>query len=227
MKKLFTSGALILAVFLSGNVLATELETEAQKLGYIIGMDIGASLKEQGTDLDLDTLVEAIKATYNDEPLALTPEEAASIRETFIAQRRAEAEQQRESMGSINAAEGDKFLLENRDKEGVQVTDTGLQYKVVVMGDGAKPAASDKVTVHYRGTLLNGEEFDSSYSRNQPTSFQLDQVIPGWTEGVALMPVGSKFMFFIPPGLAYGPNGGGPIGPNATLIFEVELLSID
>ena len=227
MKKLFTSGALILAVFLSGNVLATELETEAQKLGYIIGMDIGASLKQQGADLDLDTLVEAIKATYNNEPLALTPEEAASIRETFIAQRRAEAEQQRDSMASINAAEGDKFLLENRDKEGVQVTDTGLQYKVVVMGDGAKPAASDKVTVHYRGTLLNGEEFDSSYSRNQPTSFQLDQVIPGWTEGVALMPVGSKFMFFIPPGLAYGPNGGGPIGPNATLIFEVELLSID
>jgi FKBP-type peptidyl-prolyl cis-trans isomerase FkpA/FKBP-type peptidyl-prolyl cis-trans isomerase FklB len=217
----------MMAVFLSGNVLATELETEAQKLGYIIGMDIGASLKQQGADLDLDTLVEAIKATYNNEPLALTPEEAASIRETFIAARRAEAEQQRDSMGSINAAEGDKFLLENRVKEGVQVTDSGLQYKVVVMGDGAKPAASDKVTVHYRGTLLNGEEFDSSYSRNQPTSFQLDQVIPGWTEGVALMPVGSKFMFYIPPGLAYGANGGGPIGPNATLIFEVELLSID
>ena len=227
MKQLFTSGVLMMAVFLSGNVLATELETEAQKLGYIIGMDIGASLKQQGADLDLDTLVEAIKATYNNEPLALTPEEAASIRETFIAQRRAEAEQQRDSMASINAAEGDKFLLENRDKEGVQVTDTGLQYKVVVMGEGAKPTANDKVTVHYRGTLLNGEEFDSSYSRNQPTSFQLDQVIPGWTEGVALMPVGSKFMFFIPPDLAYGPNGGGPIGPNATLIFEVELLSID
>ena len=90
-----------------------------------------------------------------------------------------------------------------------------------------KPAASDKVTVHYRGTLLNGEEFDSSYSRNQPTSFQLDQVIPGWTEGLQMMPVGSKFMFYIPPNLAYGPNGGGPIGPNSTLIFEVELLSID
>jgi len=222
MKQLFTSGVLMMAVFLSGNVLATELETEAQKLGYIIGMDIGASLKQQGADLDLDTLVEAIKATYNNEPLALTPEEAASVRETFIAARRVEAEQQRDSMGSINAAEGDKFLLENRVKEGVQVTDSGLQYKVVVMGDGAKPAASDKVTVHY-----HGEEFDSSYSRNQHTSFQLDQVIPGWTEGLALMPVGSKFMFFIPPNLAYGANGGGPIGPNATLIFEVELLSID
>ena len=227
MKQFFIGGALVAAVFLSGNILATELETDAQKLGYIIGMDIGSSLKQQGAELDLDTLIDAIRATYNDEALAMTPEEAASIRETFIAARRAEAEQQRDSMSSINAAEGDKFLLENRVKEGVQVTDSGLQYKVVVMGDGAKPAASDKVTVHYRGTLLNGEEFDSSYSRNQPTSFQLDQVIPGWTEGVALMPVGSKFMFYIPPGLAYGPNGGGPIGPNATLIFEVELLSID
>jgi len=227
MKQFFMGGALVAAVFLSGNVMATELETEAQKLGYIIGMDIGSSLKEQGTDLDLDTLIEAIRATYNNETLAMTPEEAASVRETFIAARRAEADQQRESMSSINATEGDKFLLENRVKEGVQVTDSGLQYKVIVMGDGAKPNANDKVTVHYRGTLLNGEEFDSSYSRNQPTSFQLDQVIAGWTEGVALMPVGSKFLFYIPPDLAYGAAGGGPIGPNSTLIFEVELLSID
>jgi len=227
MRRSFIKGALFSAVLLSGNALAVELETEGQKLGYIIGMDIGASLKQQGTELDLDSLIEAIRATYNNEPLAMTPEEAASVRETFIAARRAEAEQERASMASINAAEGDKFLLENRAKEGVQLTDSGLQYQVVVMGDGAKPVASDKVTVHYRGTLLNGEEFDSSYSRNQPTSFQLDQVIPGWTEGVQLMPVGSKFMFYIPSNLAYGPNGGGPIGPNATLIFEVELLSID
>jgi len=227
MKQFFMGGALVAAAFLSGNVMATELETDEQKLGYIIGMDIGSSLKQQGTELDLDTLIEAIRATYNNETLAMTPEEAASVRETFIAARRAEADQQRESMSSINATEGDKFLLENRVKEGVQVTDSGLQYKVIVMGDGAKPNANDKVTVHYRGTLLNGEEFDSSYSRNQPTSFQLDQVIPGWTEGVALMPVGSKFLFYIPPDLAYGAAGGGPIGPNSTLIFEVELLSID
>jgi len=218
---------LLAAVLLSGNAFSTELETDAQKLGYIIGMDIGSSLKQQGGNLDLDTLIEAIRATYNNQPLAMTPEEAAAVRETFIAARRAEAEQQRQSMASINAAEGDKFLLENRVKEGVQLTDSGLQYQVVVMGDGAKPAATDTVTVHYRGTLINGEEFDSSYSRNEPTTFQLNQVIPGWTEGVQLMPVGSKFKFFIPPNLAYGPNGGGPIGPNATLIFEVELLGIE
>lgn len=227
MKQIFIKGALLSFALVSAVAVAAELETEAQKLGYIIGMDIGASLKQQGTDVDIDALLEAVKATYNGEPLAMTPEEAASIRETFIAARRAEAEEQRSNMAAINAEEGDKFLLENRNNEGVQVTDSGLQYKVVVMGDGAKPAASDKVTVHYRGTLLNGEEFDSSYSRNQPTSFKLDQVIPGWTEGVQLMPVGSKFMFYIPPNLAYGANGGGPIGPNSTLIFEVELLSID
>ena len=130
-------------------------------------------------------------------------------------------------MAATNAAEGDKFLLENRGKEGVQVTDSGLQYKVIEMGDGPKPAASDKVTVHYRGSLLNGTEFDSSYARNQPMTFQLDQVIPGWTEGVQLMPVGSKFMFYIPPNLAYGAGGSGPIGPNSTLVFEVELLGIE
>lgn len=227
MKHIIKVGILCLAVLTSGIAMAAELETEAQKLGYIIGMDIGASLKQQGADLDLDALFDAVRATYNDEPLAMTPEEAATIRESFIAKRRAEAEMERQSSAAGNAAEGDKFMLENRSKEGVVMTDSGLQYKVIQMGEGAKPAATDTVTVHYRGTLLDGQEFDSSYSRNQPMTFQLNQVIPGWTEGVQLMPVGSKFMFYIPPNLAYGPNGGGPIGPNSTLIFEVELLGIE
>jgi FKBP-type peptidyl-prolyl cis-trans isomerase len=227
MKRILTPAALVAATLLSGSVLAADLETDAEKLGYIIGMDIGGSLKQQNADIDLDTLFDAIRATYNDQPLAMTPEEAATIREEFIAKRRAAAEAERDTLAARNAAEGDKFLLENRVKEGVAITDSGLQYKVIEMGDGAKPVATDKVTVHYRGTLLNGEEFDSSYSRGEPVSFALNQVIPGWTEGVQLMPVGSKFMFFIPPDLGYGPAGGGPIGPNATLIFEVELLGID
>ena len=227
MKHLIRSGMLIAAVLAAGPAMAAELETDAQKLGYIIGMDIGGSLKQQGAEIDLDSLFDAIRATYKGEALALTPEQAATIREEFIAKRRAEAEADRQAAAASNATEGDKFLLENRVKEGVVVTDSGLQYKVIEMGDGAKPSASDKVTVNYRGTLLNGEEFDSSYARNQPVSFQLDQVIPGWTEGLQLMPVGSKFMFYIPPNLAYGPGGGGPIGPNATLIFEVELLGIE
>jgi len=227
MKRFLTFGSLMAAILFTGNALATELETEAQKLGYIIGMDIGASLKQQGTNLDLDALYDAIKATYNGEPLAMTPEEAATIRESFIAERRVEAEAERNAQVATNAVEGDKFLLENRTKEGVMLTDSGLQYKVIEMGDGPKPTATDTVKVHYRGTLLNGEEFDSSYARGEPISFVLNKVIPGWTEGVQLMPVGSKFMFYIPPDLAYGPAGGGPIGPNATLVFQVELLDIE
>jgi FKBP-type peptidyl-prolyl cis-trans isomerase len=226
MKNYFFLGLLAALPLMSNTVSAAKPETEAQKLGYIIGMDIGASLKQQGSDIDLDTLFEAIKTTYEDGEPAISAEEATAIREEFIATRRAEADADKQSLSSENSAEGDKFLLENRVKEGVMITDSGLQYEVLEMGDGPKPQSTDKVEVHYRGTLLNGEEFDSSYARGEPISFELDKVIAGWTEGVQLMPVGSKFMFYIPPGLAYGPAGGGPIGPNATLIFQVELLSI-
>lgn len=227
MKHLIRSGMLIAVALMTGPMMAAELETDAQKLGYIIGMDIGKTLKQQQAEIDLDNLFEAIGAAYRDEPLAISEEEARAIRETFIAEQRAAADAKRAEAAASNAAEGDKFLLENRLKEGVEVTESGLQYKVLEMGDGPKPGATDRVTVHYRGTLLNGDEFDSSYSRNQPATFQLNQVIPGWTEGVQLMPVGSKFMFYVPPNLGYGPTGGGPIGPNATLIFEVELLGIE
>lgn len=227
MRRIFALALLAVTPLLSTSAIAAKPETDAQKLGYIIGMDIGASLKQQGSDLDLEALFDAVRTTYAGGTPELTPEEAATIREAFIAQRRAAAEVERQSLGATNAAEGEKFLLENRTKEGIQVTQSGLQYQVLEMGTGPKPAKTDKVKVHYRGTLLNGEEFDSSYARGEPISFALDQVIAGWTEGVQLMPVGSKFMFFIPPDLAYGPAGGGPIGPSATLIFQVELLGIE
>ncbi len=226
MRNTITTCALAAAVVFAGNALAAELETEAQKLGYVFGMEIGGQLKQGGAELDIDTLAEALKAAYNGEELALTPEQATAIRNEYIAARRAEAEKAQANMAASNAAEGDKFLLENAQKEGVQVTESGLQYQVITMGDGPKPAATDTVTVHYRGTLLNGQEFDSSYSRNQEATFGLNQVIPGWTEGLQLMPVGSTFKFFIPANLAYGPNGPPSIGPNATLIFDVELLGI-
>ena len=227
MRKVFVLGLLVALPLISSTLYAAKPETEAQKLGYIIGMDIGASLKQQGSDIDLDSLFQAVRTTYKGETPELTPEEAAKIREAYIAKRRAAAESERKTLAAANAKEGDKFLLENRSKKGVVVTKSGLQYKVLEMGKGPKPAATDKVTVHYRGTLLDGKEFDSSYARGKPVTFELDKVIPGWTEGVQLMPVGSKFMFYIPPDLAYGANGGGPIGPNATLIFQVELLGIE
>jgi FKBP-type peptidyl-prolyl cis-trans isomerase len=227
MKFLTRCGLILAVVTFSMNTWATELNTDEQKLGYIIGMDIGKSLREQGTEVDLDSLIEAIRSTYKGEDLAMTAEEAAAVRQTYVTKKQAEQQQATEVAGESNLAEGQKFLAENKVKEGVQTTASGLQYKVITVGDGAKPVATDTVKVHYRGTLLDGTEFDSSYARNEPISFGLNRVIAGWTEGVALMPIGSKFMFFIPPELAYGAGGGGPIPPNSTLIFEVELLDIE
>jgi len=227
MKFLTRCGLILAVVTFSMNTWATELNTDEQKLGYIIGMDIGKSLREQGTEVDLDSLIEAIRSTYKGEELAMTTEEAAAVRQAYVTKKQAEQQQATAVAGESNLAEGQKFLAENKVKEGVQTTASGLQYKVVTMGDGAKPVATDTVKVHYRGTLLDGTEFDSSYARNEPISFGLNRVIAGWTEGVALMPIGSKFMFFIPPELAYGAGGGGPIPPNSTLIFEVELLDIE
>jgi FKBP-type peptidyl-prolyl cis-trans isomerase len=220
-------GLILAAITISINTWAADLKTDEQKLGYIIGMDIGKSLSEQGTEVDLDSLIDAIRSTYNGEELKLTDEEAAAIRQEYVEKRQAEQQVETAAAGQGNLVEGQKFLAENKVKEGVQTTASGLQYKVVTMGDGAKPAAEDTVKVHYRGTLLDGTEFDSSYARNEPISFGLNRVIPGWTEGVQLMPIGSKFIFYIGPELAYGEGGGGPIPPNSTLVFEVELLEIE
>ncbi len=220
-------GLMMAIVTLSINAWATELETEEQKLGYIIGMDIGKSLKQQGTIVDLGALIDAITATYKGEELAMTDEEAAAIRQVYVEQRQTAAHAETAAAGQENLVAGQQFLAENKSKEGVQTTESGLQYKVLTMGEGAKPAATDTVKVHYSGKLLDGTEFDSSYARNEPISFALNRVIAGWTEGMQLMPIGSKFEFYIAPELAYGEGGGGPIPPNSTLIFEVELLDIE
>ena len=220
-------GLLLAVTAISINTWATDLDTEPQKLGYIIGMDIGKSLREQGAEVDIDTLLEAVRATYDGKELAMTEEEAAAVRQEYVAKRQAEQQAETSAAGSENAAAGAAFLAANGSKEGVITTASGLQYEVMTMGDGAMPVATDTVKVHYRGTLLDGTEFDSSYSRNEPITFALNRVIPGWTEGVQLMPIGSKFMFYVPSELAYGEGGGGPIPPNSTLQFEVELLDIE
>ena len=228
MRKQFVAAS-ALALSFSTDALAqtTELETDQDRLSYTIGMDIGQSLSGQDMDLNIDILMEALRATYMGEETLLTQEEALAEREAFIQRRQQELEQQRTRDAEINAAEGAAFLAENAGKEGVQVTESGLQYRVIEEGDGDRPAATDRVTVHYKGTLINGVEFDSSYSRGEPATFALNQVIPGWTEGLQLMRTGSRYEFFIPSELAYGEQGRpGPIGPNSTLVFEVELLEI-
>jgi FKBP-type peptidyl-prolyl cis-trans isomerase len=209
------------------------LETEKQQISYMIGLDMAKSLEPIKDGLDLDVFAEAMKAQFEGEAPKMTEEQSLAVQEAFTtklqakqAAEQAAAAAEREAQGERNKVEGPAFLADNKDKPGVTTTASGLQYLVVRAGSGAKPTADDIVRVHYKGTLLDGTEFDSSYERGQPAEFGLNQVIPGWSEGVALMPVGSKYTFWIPAELGYGDSGGGPIPPNAVLTFEVELLDI-
>lgn len=205
----------------------TALETPEQRLSYTIGMDIGQSLSDQDMPLDIEILMQGLRDSYLGEETLLTQEEALAEREKFIQQRQQSLAEQRAEDARINLEEGQAFLAANADKPGVEVTESGLQYRVIEEGEGASPGANDRVTVHYRGRLISGVEFDSSYARDEPATFGLGQVIPGWTEGLQLMQEGAKYEFFIPSDLAYGEQGRpGPIGPNSTLIFEVELIEV-
>ncbi len=196
-------------------------------MSYAIGMNIGKSLKRDSVDVDPVILLHAIKDVLGDGKLLLTDQEAQTTLTALQADLRKKQELQMQQLADTNKKESDAFLAANKTKEGVVSLPSGLQYKILQEGTGPNPVATDTVTVNYRGTLLNGSEFDSSYKRGQPATFPVGQIIKGWTEALQLMPVGSKWQLFIPPDLAYGPRGtGANIGPNSTLVFEVELLSI-
>jgi FKBP-type peptidyl-prolyl cis-trans isomerase FklB len=213
-------------LFLINQVHAQEnlvLKNQKEKMSYIIGMDIGNNLKKQGIDIETNILIKGIKDAFASAKSLLSEQE---IRET-LATFQKEMQAKQEEVGKKNKKEGEAFLAENMKKEGVKTLPSGLQCKVIKAGTGKKPKLTDTVTAHYRGTLIDGTEFDSSYKRGKPTSFSVSGVIPGWTEALQLMEEGAKWGLFIPPNLAYGERGaGGMIGPNATLIFEVELVSI-
>jgi FKBP-type peptidyl-prolyl cis-trans isomerase len=203
------------------------LDTPEKRLSYGIALRMGERMKSDGMSLDVDAYAQGIRDAFEGADAKLTDEEINA--EMMAFQERLQAEQQaaQEAAATANAEAGAAFLAENANREGVTVTDSGLQYEVIEPGEGAKPGLDDTVEVHYRGTWIDGTEFDSSYSRGQTVSFGVTQVIAGWTEALQLMSVGAKYTLYIPSDLAYGPGGAGQaIGPNATLIFDVELVSI-
>lgn len=204
-----------------------DLSTDEAKLGYALGLQVGNSIQRLDTDVDLDALSQAIRDVMAGEEPQMAMEDAAQILMALRQQVQQQQQAEQSAAAGDNMAASQAFLEENSTKEGVQTTDSGLQYKVVEEGDGASPGPDDVVTVHYRGTLIDGTQFDSSYDRGTPATFPVGGVIAGWTEALQLMSVGSKYELYIPPDLAYGANGaGGRIGPNEALIFEVELLEV-
>ena len=211
------------------------LATEKQQVSYMIGMDIGKSLKPMKEEVDMATLKRALDDVVNDKKLLLNDEQVAQVMQAFSVKMQAKQQEEMVKKQAEMAAQGKKnielektFLATNGKKPGVVTTASGLQYQVVTQGTGAKPKATDNVSVHYTGTLLDGTEFDSSYKRNEPAQFVLGSVVPGWQEALQLMPVGSKYKLWIPAKLGYGEQGtpGGPIPPNSTLVFDVELIDI-
>jgi FKBP-type peptidyl-prolyl cis-trans isomerase FklB len=203
------------------------LVTDKQKESYALGMNIARRLTSQPVELDKDALAQGFKDELSGGKMQLTDDEAAVELKKLSDEAQANAQKQQQQAAEANMKEGEAFLAANKTKPGVVALPSGLQYKIEKEGTGPKPTASDTVVCNYRGTFLDGKEFDSSYKRGQPATFPVGGVIKGWTEALQLMPVGSKWELFIPSNLAYGERGaGGVIGPNETLVFEVELLSI-
>jgi FKBP-type peptidyl-prolyl cis-trans isomerase FklB len=207
------------------------LKTQQEKASYAIGANIGRGMKKDGVQIDPRVLSRGISDALAGKKLAMTDEEMQASLTTLQAEVRKKLEAEAAATAAANKTAGDQFLAANKTKEGVVTLPSGLQYKILKEGTGPKPTAADQVECNYRGTLVDGTEFDSSYKRGQPATFPVGQVIKGWTEALQLMPVGSKWELFVPSNLAYGERGAGQrgadvIGPNSTLIFEVELLSI-
>ena len=203
------------------------LKTQKERLSYVIGVDIGKGMKAQSLDVDPDILFRGVKDALAGGALQMSEEEMQAIKNAVRKEMMAKQAEETKKLAEKNSKEGEAFLEENKKKEGVKTLPSGLQYKVITEGTGRTPQPADTVTVNYRGTTVDGKEFDSSYKRGQPAHLPVSGVIPGWSEALQLMKEGAKWQLFIPPGLAYGDKGAGNlIGPNATLIFEVELISI-
>ena len=204
-----------------------KFKTEKEKYGYMVGMDVARSIAQIKDEVDTAAVIQALTASLKGEKTTLTDAEAVAVRQEFMQKLQGRQVAKMKDEADKNQKEGDAFLAKNKDKPGVKVTASGLQYEVVKQGTGPKPKATDVVKVDYTGTKIDGTKFDSSVDRGQPATFPLNQVVPGWTEGLQLMPVGSEYKFYIPGKLAYGERGPAQIGPNATLVFSVKLIGIE
>ncbi|MCH9829635.1 MAG: FKBP-type peptidyl-prolyl cis-trans isomerase [Gammaproteobacteria bacterium] len=204
------------------------LETDQQKLGYALGHDLARSLENAKDEIDTAALKRGIDDAFSGQEPLMDEKSREEVKTAVAKRLQEQAVKKHDEEAQANLDKGEAFLAENAKKDGVMTTDSGLQYEVMTAGEGDNPTAQDKVTVNYKGTLIDGTVFDSSYDRGEPVTFPLSNVIKGWTEGVQLMKPGAKYKFFIPSELAYGERGaGGRIGPNEALVFEVELLEVE
>ncbi|MEW6306919.1 MAG: FKBP-type peptidyl-prolyl cis-trans isomerase [Verrucomicrobiota bacterium] len=236
MKSLVAAGLALIATSPALAQQKVELKTDKDKVSYSIGADIGRNFKQQELDVNPEAFAAGLRDGITGAKTQLTDEEMMAAIQALQQQMRAKAmarasaaAEQSKAEGEKNKKEGDQFLADNKKKQGVVTLPSGLQYTVVTEGTGAKPKADSMVKTHYKGTFIDGKEFDSSYKRGEPATFPVNGVIKGWTEALQLMKVGSKWKLFVPSNLAYGEEGagGGAIAPNSTLIFEVELLAIE
>lgn len=228
MKKTLLAMAVASSLVVMPLAQAVELETENQKVSYSLGLVLGEKLKLDLEEMDLDAFQQGIKAIYDGSTPLMDSQQVGETMQAFQMKKMEEQRQEMAKLAQANLDEGQKFLAANAKKSGVKTTESGLQYEETQAGTGKQPTVADTVKVHYRGTLIDGTEFDSSYARDEPVSFPLNGVIPGWTEGLQLMKEGGKAKLAIPAELAYGPGGmGNAIGPNSALLFDVELLEVN
>jgi len=227
--KRFCVLSFLLTFFISYQQAQVTLENLIDSMSYAIGFDIGSNIKKGEVDLDVDLIAEGLaKALESDDPELLSAQDIQAMVQAWQMQAQQKFTERMQKIAEENRAKGDAFLAENAEKEGITVTESGLQYKVIEEGEGNRPTDSSMVTVHYEGKLLDGTTFDSSYERGEPIEFEVGQVIPGWTEAIQLMRPGAKWQVYIPSDLGYGERGtpNGEIPPNSVLIFDVELLSV-
>jgi len=226
----FVSILVIGMLILAGQVYGADesaLKTEKDKLSYTFGANFGKSLKQQEIEINTDIFIKGMKDGFSGGKMLLSDQEMKDTMTSFQKEMASKQAEKRKDLGEKNKKEGEAFLAANKTKEGIKTLPSGLQYKVITEGTGKTPKATDSVVTNYRGTLIDGTEFDSSYQRKSPATFKVNGVIKGWTEALQLMKEGAKWQLFVPSELAYGERGAGPnIGPNAVLIFEIELVSM-